>query len=131
MIRRYLAPRRSVAAWLLMAVLTLAPSLALAAMACAPHCCPAAASDTSDTSDTSESGHADCSQGFARRTCCSEAPDPLASVAPPAAEIPSLHEVLPSSPELVTAAPQAPTRAAEAELALRTSPLRLSVVLLI
>jgi hypothetical protein len=89
-------------------------------MACLPDCCPAAAVELSD-----------CSAGFARQTCCSESPDPLASVAPPAAEVPSLDALLPESPKRMDAAPWRPTRAAEAELALRTSPFRLSVVLLI
>jgi hypothetical protein len=120
MIRCSRARHRSMAAWLLMVVLTLAPSLALAAMACVSNCCRAEAVELSD-----------CGAGFARQTCCSESPDPLASVAPPAAEVPSLHAILPGSPKLVNAAPWRPTRAAEAELALRTSPFRLSVVLLI
>jgi hypothetical protein len=125
MIRCSRARHRSMAAWLLMVVLTLAPSLALAAMACVPNCCPAVAIDAL------EADLEDCGAGFARQTCCSESPDPLASVAPPAAEVPSLHAILPGSPKLVNAAPWRPTRAAEAELALRTSPFRLSVVLLI
>ena len=118
--RRSLARHSSMAAWLLMVVLTFAPSLALAAMACVPNCCPAEAMELSD-----------CGAGFDRQTCCSESPDPLASVAPATAEVPSLDAVLPESPKLWHAAPWRPTRAAEAELALRTSPFRLSVVLLI
>jgi hypothetical protein len=125
MIRRSRARHRSMAAWLLMVVLTLAPSLALAAMACVSNCCPAAAIDAS------EADLEDCSAGFARQTCCSESPDPLTPVVSPAAEVPSLHAILPGSPKLVTATPWRPTRAFEADLALRTSPFRLSVVLLI
>lgn len=121
MVRHTLARHSGAAAWLLMVVLTLAPSLALAAMACVQTCCPAEAVEL-----------ADCSAGFARQACCSESPDPLAPVAPTTAEVASLHALLPGEPKLVRAAPPwRPTRAAEAELALRTSPFRLSVVLLI
>ncbi len=120
MVRRAFTRHSSMAAWLLMVVLTFAPSLALAAMACVPNCCPAEAMELSD-----------CGAGFDRQTCCSESPEPLSSVAPTTEEVPSLQAVLLESPKPWHAAPWHPTQAAEANLALRTSPFRLSVVLLI
>lgn len=123
--------RKSVAAWVLMAVLTVAPSLALAAMACAPHCCPAAA----ESAESGAGGFDDCRTALASRTCCSESPAPLASFAPARAELPihfhAIHAILPESPALASETLREPLRSACAELALRTSPLRLSVVLLI
>jgi len=124
-----LARRRSVAAWLLMVGLCLAPSLSLAAMACAPHCCPASTGDMQAELDPS--GREDCRAGFASRACCSEAPTNVASIAPTWVEIPSLQAALPRDPDLLVPSIDRPRRSFEATLALRTSPLRLSVVLLI
>lgn len=126
---RKLARRRSVAAWLLMVGLCLAPSLSLAAMACAPHCCPASAGDLQLERDSAE--REDCRAGFASRTCCSEAPANVASIAPTWVEIPSLQAALPPDPDGLAPSIDRPLRSFEAMLALRTSPLRLSVVLLI
>ncbi len=120
--------RRSVAAWVLMAVLTVAPSLALAATACAPHCCPA----TVQTTDPGVRDFDDCRAGFASRSCCSESPAPLASFAPAANELPiHFQAILSEPPALADDTLRVLQRSAGAELALRTSPLRLSVVLLI
>lgn len=125
-----LARRRSVAAWLLMVGLCLAPSLSLAAMACAPHCCPASAGDVQPDRDPAEQRE-DCRAGVASRACCSEAPANVASIAPTWVEIPSLQAALPPALDRVVASIDRPLRSFEAMLALRTSPLRLSVVLLI
>ena len=120
--------RGFVAAWVLAAVLTVAPSLALAAMACAPHCCPV----TAQTTDPGARVFDDCRAGFASRSCCSETPAPLASFAPAANELPiHIQAILPEPPALADETLRVPQRSAGAELALRTSPLRLSVVLLI
>lgn len=111
--------RWTAAVWLLMLGLSFAPSLALAAAACTPPCCPV------------EAEREDCGAGFSERACCATAPTPLASVAPTPVETPSL----PTLPlRDVVVAPErldARWRFAEAERSLRASPLRLSVVLLI
>lgn len=123
--------RRFVAAWVLVAVLTVAPSLALAAMACAPHCCPLMM-QTVQTTDPGVRDVDDCRAGFASRSCCSATPAPLASFAPAANELLiHLQAILPEPPALASETLRVPQRSAGAELALRTSPLRLSVVLLI
>ncbi len=119
-----MARHQSLAALVLMAVLALAPSLALAAMACAPNCCPMSAELASGKLE-------DCGSSLANRACCDEAPTPLSSVAPIAHEIPNLHAVLPPAPPIAIDSPRLPRRSADAARALRTSPLRLSVVLLI
>ena len=136
MIRRHLARRSSVAAWLLMLGLSVAPSLALVAMGCAPNCCPtsahaAAGGTAGNTTGRAEVERDDCRAGFASRACCSEAPAPLASAAPNTVEISSLPAILARSVVFAVVGLAAPRPCAEAELALRTSPLRLSVVLLI
>ena len=129
--------RRFVAAWVLAAVLTVAPSLALAAMACAPHCCPSTIQtmQTARTAQSTDPGvreSDDCRAGFASRSCCSETPAPLASFAPAANELPiHFQAILPEPPALAIETRRVPQRSAGAELAVRTSPLRLSVVLLI
>lgn len=116
--------RRSLAVLALMVVLAIAPSLVLAAEVCAPHCCPAAAID-----GAGEAG--DCRAGLANRSCCTEASTPIALVGAPVVDGPAL----PIAMDFVAAVrpePRPPSRGrAEALLALRTSPLRLSVVLLI
>jgi hypothetical protein len=118
--------RRSMAVLLLMVVLTVAPSLARAAIACAPHCCPASATTTDGD---------DCRSGFANRTCCVDASAPLAafaSFAPGASDLPGfLPAILPAPMASAAELLRVPMRSAAAELSLRTSPLRLSVVLLI
>ena len=124
MIRRHLVRRSSVAAGLLMLGLSFAPSLALAAMGCAPNCCPTSA-------HAEEVERDDCRAGFASRGCCSEAPAPLASAALNTVESSSLPAILARSVVFAIVGLGAPRHGAEAELALRTSPLRLSVVLLI
>jgi hypothetical protein len=115
--------RRSMAAVLLMVILTVAPGLALAATACAPHCCPAAEQPVGEVDD--------CRTGFAHRVCCSDAPASLSASAPAMTDGPVLQGILPRieafSPDPADGRP----RRLDAELALRTSPLRLSVVLLI
>jgi len=111
-----------------MAVLTVAPSLALAAMACAPDCCPAMAHATDSGAGASD----DCRAGFASRSCCPESPAPLASFAPATSDLPiHFQAILPEPTALASDSLRVPQRSAGAELALRTSPLRLSVVLLI
>lgn len=114
--------RRTAAVWLLMLGLSFAPSLALAAAACATACCPV------------EGEREDCGDGFSSRACCATAPTPLASIA----SIASTAVETPSLPTLplrdVVVSPErrdARWRFAEAERSLRASPLRLSVVLLI
>ncbi len=120
--------RRFVAAWVLAAVLTVAPSLALAAMACAPHCCPASA----EAAQSGAGDFDDCRAALASRTCCSESPAPLTSFAPARAELPiHFQAILSEPPALADDTLRVLQRSAGAELALRTSPLRLSVVLLI
>jgi|JI10StandDraft_1071094.scaffolds.fasta_scaffold1054672_1 hypothetical protein len=111
--------RGTVAAWLLMLGLCLAPSLALAASVCAPSCCPV------------EAEREDCGAGFASRACCATASTPLASVAPTPAETPSLPTLPWRDVVLAPERIDSGGRFTEAERALRASPLRLSVVLLI
>ena len=119
-----MARHRSLAALVLMAILALAPSLALAAMACAPSCCPMSVELVSGKFD-------DCGSSLANRVCCDDAPTQLSSVAPTAHEIPNLHAILPPAHPVAIDSQRLPQRSADAERALRTSPLRLSVVLLI
>lgn len=124
--------RTFVAAWVLAAVLTVAPGLALAAMACAPHCCPASMQQTAQPTDPGVRDFDDCRAGFASPSCCPETPAPLASFAPAANELPiHFQAILPEPPALADETLRVPRQSAGAELALRTSPLRLSVVLLI
>lgn len=136
--------RRSLAVILLMVGLTLAPGLARAAIACAPHCCPASAATTGgDGADREVLGRVgdDCRSAFASRTCCTQSTAPLAAFASLARFSPfspGADDGLASAPALLPtpiAGPLErlgrPARGAEALLSLRTSPLRLSVVLLI
>lgn len=122
-----MAARRSLAVLVLMLGLTLAPSFALAAAACATDCCAAAVDAAPD-----ERG---CQAAFARQECCrapsaagatqtAAALELASSIAAPASAQPSM---IPA----VCVADGAPGRQHAAQVALRTSPLRLSVVLLI
>lgn len=112
----------------LMALLTLAPSLALAAAACAPGCCPEGLASIATDADA-------CRAAIAQRMCCADAPTPIA----PAASFASVSLELPSfpvepQPLASIATPsrdRGPAPPIDADLRLRTSPLRLSVVLLI
>ena len=121
--------RKSIAVLGLMAWLMLAPSVALAAAACAAACCPA-------VEEQGSTGAEDCRAALAQRECCANAPAsrprPLASLAPISLELPSFP--VPTAP-LASIAGDArergPSPRAHADLLLRTSPLRLSVVLLI
>lgn len=124
--------RRSLAVTLLMVVLTFAPSLALAASVCAPQCCPGMAVAAADGAERAAE---DCRAGFANRSCCSESAAPLALPGTAVPDAPALSApLLPGAPAIEAApAPclHAHARRADAQRALRTSPLRLSVVLLI
>jgi len=115
--------RRSIAVLVLMVVLAVAPSLAVAAAACADVCCPASAERAEDGDD--------CRSRIAQRTCCDEAPAPLAAFAPAPHEVPSFQAILPPADRIALEKRPAPPRRLEPDRALRTSPLRLSVVLLI
>lgn len=134
--------RRSLAVLLLMVGLTLAPGLARAAIACAPHCCPASAATTGgDDFGKDALGRAgdDCRSAFASRTCCADATAPLATFASVARsssseaidELASAPALLPTPIAGLVERLRLPARGAEALLSLRTSPLRRSVVLLI
>lgn len=120
--------RRSLAVLVLMMVLSIAPSLALAASVCAPHCCPAMAVSGPDGADSAAE---DCRAGFANRSCCNEALAPVSLASPVVSDGPALPVHLPALVPTVGASPLAPSFRAEARRTLRTSPLRLSVVLLI
>ena len=119
---------RSLAVLALMVVLTIAPSLALAASVCAPHCCPAIAVAGPDGADSAAE---DCRSGFANRSCCNEAVAPVSLPSPAVCDGPALPARLPALEPVAAASLLAPERRTEAQLALRTSSLRLSVVLLI
>jgi hypothetical protein len=120
--------RRSFAVLVLMVVLTLAPSLAWAASVCAPQCCPAMAVAGPDGSDSAAE---DCRAGFANRSCCSESVAPVSLPSPTLSDAPALPARLPALEPVAAPSLRAPTGRADAQRALRTTPLRLSVVLLI
>lgn len=106
-----------VALWLLVLGLALAPNLALAAAACAPACCPAAAD------------REDCGSGFDRRDCCEMAPASFEAITQGPVELPA---PLALPVRIAVAAPERDdlrARFVPVRLALTTSPLRLSVVL--
>lgn len=119
--------RRSLAVLVLMVGLTLGPSLALAAAVCAPHCCPAAASAASGGPDPAD----DCRAGFANRSCCNESIAPVALASPTVSDGPALPTCPAALEHAAASSLRAPGRRSEAQRALRTSRLRLSVVLLI
>jgi len=118
--------RESMAVLVLMATLAMAPSLVLAAQVCAPDCCPGL---------TERAATADCGPVFASRTCCGEAEADRAPRSPASAhasvELPTGPALAPTPPALASERERLAPPGAEAERALRTSPLRLSVVLLI
>lgn len=129
-----MAQRRSLAVLVLMLVLSLAPSLALAAAVCGPHCCPAVAVGPADGDATDEANPAaqDCRAGLANRSCCTTSLAPLSLPAPALSDGPPLVlQPTTVEPLLGNARLPAPERRSEAQRALRTSSLRLSVVLLI
>lgn len=132
---------RSLAVLVLMLLLSVAPSLAWAAAVCAPHCCPAAAvlpTDGAPTDGASADGvradgaapaARDCREGFANRSCCTQSLAPVSLPAPVPSDAPPLALRSPALEPIVAAPLCAPERRSEARRALRTSPLRLSVVL--
>lgn len=141
--------RRSIAALLLMLALCFAPSAALAALACATHCCPAQAAMPSMTPASPASSAADASSSsvspsqtaggaalplaLGRANCCLSQRTPVADVAPASSSLPPIATVSAPLPLARSGERTASNRVLreEARLAGRTSPLRLSVVLLI
>lgn len=121
-----MSTRRSLAALLLMLGLTLAPSFALAAAACATDCCAMAIDEAQDLRG--------CGAAFVQSRCCG-APaaihaSPAAAAVEAASSVSSLTSALPSpSLDGSLRAVSASDRREAATLALRTSRLRLSVVL--
>lgn len=138
--------RRSLAALLLMLALCFAPSFALATLACVTRCCPAeSAWRSSETASavpakgssatvSTERAEAGAAAAIGRADCCFSQVQPAAGLAPTIASLsaPSLAAPLalvPPTPARQTGADRASRH--PARLAARTSPLRLSVVLLI
>jgi hypothetical protein len=124
--------RRTLALAALMVVLSFAPSLAVAASLCAPQCWPGMAVAGAEGAERAAE---DCRAGFANRSCCSESAAPIALSRNAVPDAPALSSPLFPGPTALEAAaaacPYAPARRADVQRALRTSPLRLSVVLLI
>ncbi|MBK7951407.1 MAG: hypothetical protein IPK00_22255 [Deltaproteobacteria bacterium] len=120
--------RRSLAVLALMVVLTIAPSLAWAASVCASQCCPAMLASGPGGADSAAE---DCRGGFANRSCCSESAAPVPLPSPTLSDAPALPARLPALEPVAAASLRAPSGRADAHRALRASPLRLSVVLLI
>ncbi len=102
------------------AVFAAAPSLAIAAMACASCCCPPAPCLGAPDG---------CEILLTEAPCCSPAPAAVPSVAKPTLEAPPFHATLPARSFPTAAGLRARPQGCRGDLERLVSPLRLSVVL--